>query len=354
MQFHFVTVVWGNEFTDLFIRAVLPNHLSAGNLDAFTRKEAVYKIYTTNKDAVAIKASDAYQQLLRAVSVEITAIDEYLTPKYKYRTMTECHKLAVSALKGLDAAIVLLPADQIYSRGTFGRLKRLAGEGYRAVMVAGLRVSKESFVPEFISRSAKAGCKDMGADPAELLALALRNLHPISSSLIWNPDRMSAWPSHVYFPVEEEGLVIRAFHLHPLLVYPVRKDATISNTFDDDYLRKACPDPSKIYVVEDSDEILPIEISSASQLHGLRYGRMSAFRLALWAKYHTDDFHRSFFKRKIFYHSGRRSGRWKRVEDRSDRIADAALSWLKYESFLFNPLESYKKARSIAARWLKQ
>jgi hypothetical protein len=66
----------------------------------------------------------------------------------KHQIMTQCHKNAIEwAEKGV-AFLVFLSADAIFSDVSFYNLIKYSLIGKRAVMIAGLRVTKEGFVPD--------------------------------------------------------------------------------------------------------------------------------------------------------------------------------------------------------------
>lgn len=71
---HFITVVWGTEYTRRFHEVVLPNHLLAGNLGCVVGHPSMeYWIYTTKQDELAIRSCASYRRLTDMVSVKFCA-----------------------------------------------------------------------------------------------------------------------------------------------------------------------------------------------------------------------------------------------------------------------------------------
>ena len=332
LHFHFITGVWGESYTGLFLQAVLPNQLTPGNLLFFRDKPgaATYKIYTTRPDAERIRAARCYAELAQAVRVEFVYL-ENMDLGAKYAALTECHRRAIGAADEVEAALVFLSPDAVWSEGTFQRLWQLGQAGTRVVMVGSIRLVKETFVPQYLAQHASTDCS-APVTGRQLVGLALQHLHPLSESLFWDSPRFSSGPSHLYWRVGAEGILLRCFHLHPLMVNPVVRGLLPSSTVDADYTPLACPDPQSLYVVEDSDEIACFEISREAQFGTFAPRRFSAADTAFYARYWTQAHHRKFVRHPIRFHASELSPQWQDVERASDRVLD------DIERYLRNPL----------------
>ena len=330
LHFHFITAVWGEAYTDLFLELVLPNQLSAGNLLFFHDKpgSATYKIYTTERDAGRIKSSGAYARLAEAVTAEIVLVDD-IDLSGKYSALTQCHRRAIASADAAGAALVFLSPDLIWSDGTFRRLWELGQAGTRVVMVGSIRVAKETFVPEYLARHRSAeGAASVASRP--LVALALEHLHPVSQSLFWDSERFDrVGPSHLYWHVGRDGMLVRGFHLHPLMVNPVVRGLLPSSTIDADYTPLACPDPRAVYVVEDSDEIAGFEISARGQFGAFQLKKARVADVAFYARYWTQAHHLDFIDRRIRLHASDLSPHWQTVERESDLVVAAVHRYLR-------------------------
>lgn len=328
MHFDFIMAVWGDSYTDLFLNLVLPNQLTPGNLFFFKeRRDCTYKIYTTNRDAETIKRSPVYKLLEQTVGTEIISIDSLLAaiPKTHY-ALTAAHKRAIaSASDPGNTGFVFLCPDAVVSEGTFARLWELACAGKRAVMVNGMRLIKETFLPAYLDRFGHS--LSAAAPPRYLTGLALRHLHPLSECMFWDSPNFTTIPSHMYWRVNDDGVVLRCFHLHPLFVNPVRGDVTPSTTIDGDFLLRACPDANDIHIVEDSDEMAVFELSPQARTDYLPMCRgqikrrsSGPLRVSRWAVYNTDAHHRQFVRRVLRVHGSDLTSDWQAVEDRAERV----------------------------------
>ncbi len=334
--FHFITAVWGEAYTRLYVDTVLPTQVSVGNLGAFVGRDAddVYAIYTTREAAETIRASRVFTLLAEQVRVEFTLIDDlFAGGRPKHTVLTEVHKRAIAAACTSGAAMVFLCPDAIWSDGSFARLIELAGRGVRAVMMPGIRLCAETFLPALHQRFDTGTGGAITVPPRPLTSVALGHLHQITSTLFWDAPLLNPHMSHLYFPVQGEGrtgdvsggMVARCFHLHPFMVLPQRSETRFNSTIDGDFVPLACPDPAQMHVVTDSDEMVVYELSDASMNIPPRWD--AAERLtetALWVRQFADPYHRRYARLAVRVHDGTPSAEaWRAAEDESRRVLEA-------------------------------
>lgn len=344
MKFYIVTVVWGLDYTDLYLKVVLPTQLSAGNLPALSQgSQVTYAIYTTSRDAESIKSSRIYPLLSELVDIEIILIDDIDLNHNKYAACNDFHKRAIIEANKENATLVFLPPDAIWSDGSFARMAEITATGKR-VMLTGtdLRVSRETFVEEFLQKFPPQGNEIISVSSRELVKLSLEHLHPFAQASCWESSTSNRWPSQINWRVNSRGLVARCFHIHPLMINPSRKDILPSITYDADYMIQACPNLNEFYIVEDSDEATCASITSmtdpglASQI--LPDRRSSEIGVAAWASLNVSSHHCYFFNHKLRIHADEVSVEWETVEKQADRIAGQINLWIKlltYSGFRF-------------------
>jgi hypothetical protein len=236
-----------------------------------------------------------------------------------HETMAELHARAVVQAEAEDTAMIFLSPDTLFSNGSFASLARWveSDPDLQAVMIASPRLSKGTFLAEHGRAAAAAG--PLGA--RALVGLALRHLHPISRSLCWSASAFNAWPSHLYWPVGDDALLARCFHLHPLWLRPARRGARLQGTVDDGFVAATC-EPERVRVVVDSDEIACFEASDDHKEWHSSGGARTA-SVASWAARHADALHRSHVRRRIWFHAGDRTAAWERAEVESDAVVAA-------------------------------
>jgi hypothetical protein len=329
-QVHFITVVWGERFTEALLSVIMPSQVAESNLPAFCGSpvRATYRIFTTERDAETIRKAPIFRVLSAILSVEFILIDDVLRHR-KYEAMAECHCRAIRNANDADAALVFLSPDLILSAGSLRRLREIYDSGKRVVVLAGIRVVAETFVPWF------RGLGSPALPPRELMKTALEQMHPFTRSCFWDSPEFTRWPSNIYWRVGDEGYVARAYHFHPLLVRPSKK-VEPRGTIDDDYIPLACPNLDEWYVVEDTDEILIVDITGSAEFAEIRVPNRAAERdVAFWAQIHALPYHRRLSARTLRFHSGRSSPAWTEVE----KSADAVMK--RIDEFLASPCRHF-------------
>jgi len=326
--FHLINAVWGEEYTNFFLNLCLPTQLSPENIPAFKNVErAVYKIYTTAKDAETIFRHPIYSVLSAAIETEIKIFNfsESYLQNYKHQTLTYCHQHAVVEAYQENCGIIFLVADGAYADGSFKNLIRISKSGKRAIMLCTYRIAKETFVPEFLRLFNPNRELTISASPRELVRLSLKHLHPTTKVLFWQRNGCNSFhPSMLFWSVGDEGLVARSFHTHPLMIIPSRKDVLPYPTIDGKYVSLACPNlEDDVYVVEDSDYIYYAELSNSEMYpeHIRPQGITNEEEVACWMTQATDIFHRYCFQHhKILHHANDITPEWEIIKKETEKV----------------------------------
>ena len=202
-------------------------------------------------------------------------------------------------------------------------LEALAGGGKSVVHISGIRLDRDAVVREFASRYSDDRAV-LSLELRELVSIGLRHLHPIARSHFFDEHDGGLMPANLVWPVGNEGLLLRCFHLHPLMVKPQVPLAEFKSTIDDDLALRACPDSGRDYVVTDSDELLTFEMSAPSHVVGTVCPKGSIEGIAAWKEYGTNIRHRELIHHCIRIHSGAVTvPTWRAKEIESSKIIDA-------------------------------
>lgn len=326
---HIILAVWGKEYIELYLKIGLPSQFGEGNLPFLAgRKGFIYKIFTTRKDENFIRNHRAIKKLSKLINTDIIPIDEG-SEGGKFELLMDIHNRAIREADRENATIIFLSPDFIMADGTIRKIMKLKCYGYRAIMILTLRLVREEAVPEIINRYYESDNGSISVSPRELVSVAMNYLHPIEKSYYWGP-KISSFPIHAYWPVDDEGLIARCFYLHPIMVNPIIKFREPQITIDADYVDLVCPDRSDIYVVRDSDEIACFELSSQSDVDKNAEIRPkftpTTWNYAKWAVVNANPFypstiHHWYFQLPIRIHSSDLSPEWKKHEKASSKSA---------------------------------
>jgi hypothetical protein len=316
--YHFLTPVWGKAYTKTYLELVMPAQLSIGNLGAFAGDSwSRYVIYTTRADAETIKAAPAFQKLSAIIPAVIEIIDhEIVVP---HDSMSICFRKGITGALAADAAVVFLTPDLIFADGSFAALKRLCESGRDVVFNPGIRTIKQGVTRALLSKYEADGVITVG--PRDLMRVALDNIHPLSNSSWWEEGEGDLIPANLYWRVGSQGILSHCFHLHPLLVRAQRKNPIFFGTVDDDFVVAACPDASRDHVVEDSDEILMIEVSDAARFFMTGFRKGSIEDVSDWAEQFANERHRALFPIPVKMHAGVTDpAAWREAERRATPV----------------------------------
>lgn len=304
-QYLFITPVWGEAYVERFVKVCLPSQLSAGNLGAIPSEKGRFLIYTLREHARTITRSPAFRLLKSMMPVAVKSLDDLPDPrlsKNPHELQTAAYMRGIRAGEGKETAFVFLTPDILVGDGTYRNMMRLAEDGKRIHLVAGIRMLTEGAV-SCVAQHWREGRPDVAIPSRDLVRACLDNLHPISVAHIVNDGKVLA-PQHLYWRVADHGLLARGFHLHPLFVWPRSSDAVIRNTLDDEYVSRACPDRSDWHTVTDSDEICVIEFSDRQHKSGMIAAEPLTDRTwENFLRHGTTEDHRNHVLHRIMFHA---------------------------------------------------
>lgn len=354
-RFHVVTAVWGGEYLDLFLGICLPLQLSPGNVPTLPAGSR-YRILTRAADVETVRVHPAFQELSRRIAVDIVAVNGLEEAgKSRYARMTLCHRHAVLDARREGAALVFVSADTVFSDGAFAAIVRHHRDGKRAVACTGLRLVKETFVEELGAFHASAG-RFAAPPPRLLVRMALPHLHDASRALFSDAPAFCRFPTAVYWRIGTRGLLARCFHLHPLMVDPMRRVVPKVH-IDGPFLERACPDYDRVHVVADSDEFVVFELSPAAR-RIFTNGRAGAsvWRAAAIAAA-CDGLQLRFWRTHVRLHADDLDAAWDRVGVESDSFVEDVLRKVRFGRVArrwFRALELCRQRRERYGRALRR
>ncbi|NMM46725.1 hypothetical protein HH303_19710 [Rhodospirillaceae bacterium KN72] len=328
VPFHILTPVWGSVYTKLFVDVSLPVLLSPENIPVLqNRQGSLYRIFTTKADRAVIEASPAYELLARTIAVEFHEITtDPADQANPYNTQSDCYRLGIELGNAADAALIFHNADVVMADGGFRYLVDAVDTGKRAVMAMGVRLNKEDASSAIRSYQVDKSSPEITLTPRDLSRIALDNLHQLTKLHIFNRRKPKEWLPFAIFWEVRNGLLMRCFNLHPVVVYPEVKDAQFSKTIDHDYLEAACPNPTDTVIVQDSDLFCACELSRHDLMMDVMPWQGSAVEIARWAHFHTTSHYRSLLGSTIRLHAAGCDGReWLDAQAQSDAVVREVL-----------------------------
>ena len=320
-----MTPVWGPSFTrryaDIFLPAQLPNLGNFGN--------SIYKIITTIEDAAIIRGCQAFHELCSMMEVRV--LFGLRSTFNNYRQMSQGYEIGMRDAP-LGTPFVYLTPDSVWSLGSFDRLRQLASQGYRAVIIPGLRVNMEGFLKE-------AMAYPKGMTGRELCAVAERHIHQQFRSFMYGQELHNAHPAAIYWQVDG-GLVARHFVLHPLMVHPRKAINMVEYTLD--YNVATCVDRSETFVCTDSDDILGVDVALEAHCgEEIRPGPLTDEAIIAWFQGGwPTKFHKWLGSHTLFIHSKDIGPEHFRTAHEADHCVTRIYHRLSLGSFFRSPLKA--------------
>ena len=229
--------IWGPQYVQVFIEHAAPALRMA--LAGFG--ESVRFVCHTDSPGEVTAA-------LRPFPVQTLPVG--LRPTYV--TLQESHAQVIS-MADLGDVVVLLNADLVISGNLIRGCAQHFNSGKKAVVLLGIRTNLLTGLPP------------AGAEPRALLEWAWDHRHQIIRDLEWGTGS-SMLPTNLFF-VNDDSVVARGFHLHPVAIVKDH-EITFGSTIDGDLLDVF--DRSTLHVVTSPDDISMLEISEPSRRFPVR------------------------------------------------------------------------------------
>lgn len=261
-------VVWGEEYVKTFLDVTVPTLLAGGNLPALKGVPgAELIIVCPQKERQLLQGSAALRACGRHVPVQFIDIDWDMGAKSQpILNMSEGHRRVCERVREKEGYAIFLSPDGLISSNALAHLLRLAGEGVRCVAAPGFRLTKERVEPVLRERVLDHTLALSGRD---MVALFNRFKHPEMLGYYVDAPSFSAHPVYCFYPFNDRrNMVVRAFHLHPLMLQIpscATLDALQYDTIDADFAGNVVGDFGRIHVVRDLDDIAIFSMTSENE-----------------------------------------------------------------------------------------
>jgi hypothetical protein len=318
-----IVPVWGKDYLNTFLNISLKFLFSENNLPFLSKKKnfvSTFKIYTYEKHIKQITDSDSYQKLVSLLSVEFVSIDKLkeniteTSPRImNFQLMNLCHQNASEKAINEKAILIFINADSICSDNTIKSLISSIENGYKAVCVNGIRLGKESFIKGF-----QEFYKKNDLSPRNLNDFALDNLHPFSKLLFCKNNKFPVIYDSYYWKLDEKNILIRSFHLHPIMIWP-QKICNLHSSIDNTFVQEVGISKEKIKIIDDSDDFVCFELTSESITNFyLPAKNFIYFKLIEWLGSNLLSFHWEYAHKPIFLKTTDTLPFWENIVKNSD------------------------------------
>ena len=342
--FCFVTVVWGEQFRNYFLRYCLASLLAPGNIPSLAgHRRAEFIIATTAEDWQAMCETEIFRALQRHAKAIFLELPSRPPGQPNWERSVVGIKLYSEAAFQKKAYRIFTVPDYIYADGAVARLNQLATAGAQAVMInVQPRIAEEAFFATLktMGLSPQADCRDTGTplvySSRQLVSAALKSFHSMTVVNEWEAPYFCGYAATPWWRVDEDGIVICGMGWNPLLIdYAAvsEHDESLIDTrgLDGDYDMRTIGHLKTIYAVRDLDEIYAASWSSVAymtqptrrQTFG-EWGKGTAFRASYCAP-HFNWLHRALLFVPVRLRAEELGKKWEETEQKAFRTL---LTWL--------------------------
>ncbi|MCB1107768.1 MAG: hypothetical protein KDK76_06710 [Chlamydiia bacterium] len=326
MNLQIINVVWGQKYIQTFLELSLPAQLSYGNLRDL-KTQAHYIIYTTEEGQKLIEASQIFKQLQHACHV-IFRIISFKVDTCPFKILLKNHSDAIKQGNKTNSPLIFLSPDSIVSTGTFCYCENAINKGIRLIAICSARMSLEKYIPIALKKKDHEGVVTW--KPKELAIATVQNLHHRGKCLVMEGDKISTHPSQMYWKLDENNLLAKAYHLHPILLWPEKKNVYPKISADGkNFLERICPNLKKWEIITDCNNISLFEISSDKQFTEDTKHPKNPFWFKRWVKINVSKAHQYFFSHTILLGDGVKKANWPTVFQKSEKEIKELLTPIK-------------------------
>jgi len=341
MKLQIINVVWGDKYTTNFLELSLPTQFSAGNLRDLSIRPN-YIIYTNEAGKKQITSSSIYQILESSCDVIFRKIN--VSPKdCPFKILLEGHSDAIAEANKTSSPIIFLSPDSVVSTGVFTYCEKALKRKIRLIAICSSRMSLQTY-QKYSDKKKKEGSTEIVTwSPQELAVATVNNLHHRAKCLLMSDDQIGMHPSHMYWRLDENNLLAKAYHLHPLLFWPERHDVyPVTSADGKDFLEKACKNFNKWEVIQDCNDFSLFEISSDDQFLSDTSASREFFPFKSWLRESVSKAHQYFYEHDIILGDGIEKPDWK---EKIQAIHQEVKDLHNLQIISLNPKKTIKRVR---------
>jgi len=276
-EFYFLVVFWGKEFQDYFLNYCLASLLSVNNIPCLENKNSKFLICTTSADWVEIQNHPCLKILKSYIEPKWIPLEYNLHEKHSrddiMLLMSKGHcLLAQEAFKNQAYGIFVYP-EMLAADGMVSALQNLARtKKYDLVQALAVRFANMGLIKELETKKIIIKGEPIHISSNELVATTLRHMHSETIRMNWDGQCRDDGVGAIFFKIpNSNALQFHTANFAPILLdYKSLKNHDTSTfdawTLDGDYIFKNFINAKRIYLVNDSDELMLVGFSDEAKL----------------------------------------------------------------------------------------
>lgn len=301
----FLLGVWGQGFIRQFMALGLPTLLAPGNVPAVAAEYPCEFVFLTSKDDEEFLLEQPEIRALQQVCpVSFFPIDDLIIYTNYSTTLTLAYARAVQACGPdmLNTYFVFLVSDYLMADGSLRSLLKHIRAGKSGVQAGNFQILDEHI--RELRRWIDPKTHQLAIPPRDLMAFALRHLHPVTVGNLVNQNiTHSTHGNRLFWRVDDTTLIGRFYLMHMLCIRPETTDFKIGASCDYSFIPEMCPSGNLAWLT-DSDDYLVVEFQSGNhEREWLRAGPLNQAELAHHLSEWTTTGHRANAEHTLIFHS---------------------------------------------------
>jgi len=327
----FFTAIANSKELGLFINYTLPSLLSKNNIPSISNKNNTeYLIWTSDDYVDTLSKSNGIAQLCNYLNVNIKGVSRYFFMGKESLVTSALYRGMLENSQKENFGVFSIQPDVIWADGTILKIDKKANEGIR-VILAGSILTRSKHVLDTLKTSDNHAGEILSVPPRKLVQILLDDEHPITSSQIIDNRNFSTWPNSIYWPLGDQGYLMRTTELHPLYVHPKNYVTNFKKSFADDFLKMAVPEEEDYYIANNSDEIFLVRTDFGESSKGIpdRINIANETFFGLWLNNYCTARDRDNLKHHIWLHKGINIADWRSSINHSNIFIQKSISFSK-------------------------
>ena len=329
------SAVWGKAYCSIFIKYSLASLLSPGNIPRLSQGTSLtFHIVTTARDRRRLQRTSAIVALRRYCNVEWEVMEDFGIVKppvgpgaQKYPFLSALQNLAIT--RALDHDVIVFNyADFIWADGSLSAAVEAMSEGDRhfdAVFGFCLPVDRDTALPDLDKYRQKGDAGIIELTPRDGARIAIERMHREAKIRFWDSEVFTSIPSYLMWPVDGQGVLIRAYHQTVLAMRIRRNDpqfcrGIVRGSLDEFFTTEFASHSSLVFAT-DSDRVLVFSLYHTPLNTRVTPEFTREMSLRIFLKKIVIPIQRRFAEHAICIklHDGNATA-WKQVADRSWNI----------------------------------
>lgn len=340
--------VWGQPFTDNFVRYCCASLLAVNNLPALARDHSVHLVIFTSRETAARLEADPLLGRLRAyATIRFMLYDDqqlgfgkameahygrepvyysqrslafYYARTCKFVLMSCAHYVALAAGRLTDAMVSCYVADSLLSDGSLPRVAAILAKDADAILLNGLQLPAAVLRP-LLERRFRRDDGSLQLSGKDCEALLIEHLPAYNFA---RPDGQAQIPLRVCWRVGDSGILAHCNHYHPVGLRPKAFAHPLRLTIDpvdSRFIDRTSIEASRLHIVQDASLVaLSLEEGPLPEQLAAGDSSLSPDDLAFWLWGYWGRFRARLFQTPLRF--GPRGDHWRPVEVEAGKIID--------------------------------